>query len=189
MCLHTETELGSNISAGRMKSYDCMSVPGLYIQDRDIERYSFFQVVMVGDQRQLGPVVDTKRLVDAGLGISLFVRFFIRKQCIFRLSVQYRYVVHNRVFTNIRYLYIHICKFILCSCKYVALVRFSWPWIRMHPQIASFPSRFFYDGNLQSGVFAEQRTLHFAPRPPFTWPCQEMPSLFIIATVGNKAHT
>ncbi|KAL8456076.1 hypothetical protein Emag_000069 [Eimeria magna] len=49
---------------------------------------------------------------------------------------------------------------------------------RMHPAIASFPSRQFYDGELQSGVSAKEKTISWAPKAPVVWPRPSMPSIF-----------
>ncbi|CDJ37630.1 hypothetical protein ETH_00016385 [Eimeria tenella] len=48
------------------------------------------QVILIGDQMQLGPVVLSKRAAASGLGVSLFVRLLLLNMPAFRLSVQYR---------------------------------------------------------------------------------------------------
>ncbi|XP_037502678.1 regulator of nonsense transcripts 1 [Rhipicephalus sanguineus] len=46
---------------------------------------------------------------------------------------------------------------------------------RMHPQLAQFPSNFFYEGSLQNGVFADERRMRGLD---FPWPQPERPMLF-----------
>lgn len=48
------------------------------------------QVVMVGDHRQLGPVIPHKKVAQAGLQQSLFERLILLGNVPFRLTIQYR---------------------------------------------------------------------------------------------------
>ncbi|KAL8436802.1 hypothetical protein ACSSS7_001447 [Eimeria intestinalis] len=49
---------------------------------------------------------------------------------------------------------------------------------RMHPEIAKFPSKQFYDDELQSDVSAEKKKIRWMPKTPFVWPSPSMPSFF-----------
>ena len=44
----------------------------------------------------------------------------------------------------------------------------------MHPKIAEFPSKTFYDGKLLNGISERDRTL-----PPLPWPNPKVPCMFI----------
>ncbi|QPG73800.1 ATP-dependent RNA helicase [Brettanomyces nanus] len=46
---------------------------------------------------------------------------------------------------------------------------------RMHPALSEFPSNMFYDGSLQNGVTAEERTW---PNSSFPWPIRDIPMMF-----------
>ncbi|GME77410.1 unnamed protein product [Ambrosiozyma monospora] len=46
---------------------------------------------------------------------------------------------------------------------------------RMHPCLSEFPSNMFYDGSLQNGVTAEERTVRDSL---FPWPIRETPMMF-----------
>eukprot|EP00095_Tigriopus_kingsejongensis_P011513 maker-scaffold33_size549341-snap-gene-0.19 protein:Tk11513 transcript:maker-scaffold33_size549341-snap-gene-0.19-mRNA-1 annotation:"regulator of nonsense transcripts" len=49
---------------------------------------------------------------------------------------------------------------------------------RMHPELSSFPSNFFYDGTLQNGVSGEDRRLAI----DFPWPQADKPTFFYAST-------
>lgn len=100
------------------------------------------QVVLVGDHRQLGPVVLNKKAVKAGFSQSLFERLITLGLRPVRLQVQYR----------------------------------------MHPCLAEFPSNMFYDGSLQNGVTAGERTRRTMD---FPWPIPETP-MFFLACIGTE---
>lgn len=57
---------------------------------------------------------------------------------------------------------------------------------RMHPALSRFPSYFFYDGELQDGVTAKDRTyVHPAgseASQKFPWPSEERPMFFYHST-------
>ena len=93
------------------------------------------QVVMVGDHKQLGPVVTCKQAYAAGLAQSLFERLIALGIQPIRLQIQYR----------------------------------------MHPCLSEFPSNTFYDGTLQNGVSAIERTLSHID---FPWPVPSKPMMF-----------
>lgn len=65
---------------------ECMDENGKY------ERHdsSFFQLILVGDHCQLGPVVMCKKAARAGLSQSLFERLVVLGIRPIRLQVQYR---------------------------------------------------------------------------------------------------
>jgi regulator of nonsense transcripts 1 len=93
------------------------------------------QVILVGDNRQLGPIVLSSMAAKAGLTQSLFERMTSLGIPSIRLDVQYR----------------------------------------MHPVLAKFPSKTFYQGTLQNGVPpAERRVDHLN----FPWPRKDMPMFF-----------
>ena len=48
----------------------------------------------------------------------------------------------------------------------------------MHPQLSAFPSNFFYEGSLQNGVSAEERTLNI----DFPWPRRASPTYFYVSS-------
>lgn len=75
-------------------------------------------LILVGDHRQLGPVISCNKARDAGLDMSLFGRLVSNGFTPSRLEVQYR----------------------------------------MHPSLSEFPSNTFYEGSLQNGVTASERT-------------------------------
>lgn len=100
------------------------------------------QVVLVGDHRQLGPVVLNKKAVKAGFDQSLFERLISLGLRPVRLQVQYR----------------------------------------MHPCLADFPSNMFYEGTLQNGVTAAERS---RKTMDFPWPIMEMP-MFFLACIGTE---
>lgn len=52
--------------------------------------YLYFQLILVGDHCQLGPVVMCKKAARAGLSQSLFERLVVLGIRPFRLEVQYR---------------------------------------------------------------------------------------------------
>ena len=97
------------------------------------------RLVLVGDPKQLGPVVTNSSASEAGLGTSLFERL---------LRCEYPYI--------------------LLDTQY-----------RMHPSLAEFASRQFYDSRVVSGVSADDR----APAPGFPWPDAARPCL--VANIRN----
>jgi regulator of nonsense transcripts 1 len=52
---------------------------------------------------------------------------------------------------------------------------------RMHPDLSRFPSNFFYEGSLQNGIAAKERTLLL----DFPWPIPDRP-LFFYVTQGQE---
>lgn len=94
------------------------------------------RVTLIGDSKQLGPVVTSRRAQEAGLDVSLFDRL---SRC-----------GSPEVFLDIQY--------------------------RMHPAIAAFPSRHFYDGALLSAPETAQR---LRPDVTFPWPDPTSPLCFI----------
>ena len=78
-------------------------------------QYKCKRVILVGDHRQLGPVV--KGLESLGWGCTLFERMVYNGIVPVQLNIQYR----------------------------------------MHPFLAEFPSNYFYEGRLKSGVTEYQR--------------------------------
>ncbi|KAM7189061.1 regulator of nonsense transcripts 1 [Rhypophila sp. PSN 637] len=100
------------------------------------------QVVLVGDHKQLGPVIMNKKAAKAGLNQSLFERLVKLNFVPNRLQVQYR----------------------------------------MHPCLSEFPSNMFYEGSLQNGVTAKERTRRDVD---FPWPVAETPMMFW-SNLGNE---
>jgi len=98
------------------------------------------QLILVGDQCQLGPVILNRRALRSGLGESLFERLMFLGMAPIRLNTQYR----------------------------------------MHPSISSFPSNMFYEGKLQNGVSAEQRSCSVK----FPWPKPDTPIMFWAQSSG-----
>lgn len=97
------------------------------------------QVILVGDHRQLGPVILNKKAVKAGFAQSLFERLIKLgvKPCM--LQIQYR----------------------------------------MHPCLSDFPSNVFYEGALENGVGAAERTRRSLD---FPWHNPDSPMMFINCT-------
>ena len=98
------------------------------------------QLILVGDQCQLGPVVLNRRALRSGLGESLFERLMFLGMTPIRLNIQYR----------------------------------------MHPSISLFPSHMFYEGELQNGVSAGERTSSME----FPWPKPDTPIMFWAQSSG-----
>ena len=94
------------------------------------------QVVLVGDHRQLGPVILDKRAAKAGYARSLFERLIQVGLKPVRLQVQYR----------------------------------------MHPGLSEWPSNAFYEGTLQNGISAMERS---RPNLDFPWYNGSVPMMFI----------
>jgi regulator of nonsense transcripts 1 len=97
------------------------------------------QLVLIGDHRQLGPIVMNKQAARAGFNQSLFERLILLGCRPIRLQVQYR----------------------------------------MHPCLSAFPSNAFYDGSLQNGVTAGERTRKALD---FPWPDASSPMLFLVCS-------
>ncbi|KAG0421712.1 Regulator of nonsense transcripts 1, partial [Dictyocoela muelleri] len=74
--------------------------------------YGAEKLILVGDQKQLGPTILNKDVENAGLNISMFERLLSIGLKPYLLSVQYR----------------------------------------MHPQIADWPNKVFYEGKLENGI-------------------------------------
>jgi regulator of nonsense transcripts 1 len=90
------------------------------------------RVVLVGDHKQLGPVVQCKIAARKGLSLSLYERLIAAGMSSHMLSEQYR----------------------------------------MHPALARFSSRHFYDNKLRSGVSEEAR---LDPVVTTLWPRRDTP--------------
>ncbi|KAL8270249.1 hypothetical protein Esti_005808 [Eimeria stiedai] len=114
-------------------------------------------VTLIGDQCQMGPLLQSRMAEASGLGISLFVRMLLLRHPSCRLSVQYR----------------HLRRAVLTFC-------------RMHPGLSFFPSECYYEGSLQNGVTSGQRKFPFSPGPPFKWPCENFPSFFYHCTTDEE---
>ncbi|XP_050430864.1 regulator of nonsense transcripts 1 homolog [Adelges cooleyi] len=102
------------------------------------------QLVLIGDQCQLGPVIVSKKACKAGLNQSLFERLIRLGVRPARLEIQYR----------------------------------------MHPELSKFPSSYFYDGSLQNGVRADERSLPSNIR--FPWPNPDKPLMFYASTGAEE---
>lgn len=100
------------------------------------------QVILVGDHKQLGPVVMDRDAYNLGLSQSLFERLVVLRMSPTRLAIQYR----------------------------------------MHPCLSLFPSNMFYDGCLQNGVTAANRS---RPEMDFPWPDVNKP-MFFWSTIGHE---
>lgn len=135
-------------------------------------------VVLIGDHKQLKPVIEYRRAEEMGLGVSLFQRY-VEKAKIkpLLLNVQYR-MVHKINLRVVYYDYIEFMKSIYCLfCSYL-----------QHPMICEFPSEQFYDGELGSHYTLEHRPcpgeLHSF------WPCSKCPLLFCnLVGRESESHT
>jgi regulator of nonsense transcripts 1 len=92
------------------------------------------RVVLVGDHKQLGPLIINNSAKKGGLGVSLFERLILLGMVPKKLELQYR----------------------------------------MHPAIAAWPSSRFYEGALQNGVSAWERSSSIS----FPWPNPSSPIMF-----------
>jgi regulator of nonsense transcripts 1 len=101
------------------------------------------QVVLVGDHRQLGPVILDKKAAKACYGRSLFERLIQTGMKPIRLQVQYR----------------------------------------MHPCLSEWPSNAFYEGTLQNGISAMERTRSALD---FPWFNTSLPMMFINCTGSEE---
>ena len=99
------------------------------------------KIILVGDHKQLQPVVLSKTAKSLGLKISMFERLYedekMSHYCIM-LTEQYR-MVNITVAINFYVLYVRICQHM------------------QHPSICDFPSRQFYDGNLVAANEVSER--------------------------------
>ncbi|VDP83096.1 unnamed protein product [Echinostoma caproni] len=107
------------------------------------------RLVLVGDQCQLGPVVLSQQALDAGFDLSLFERLQLLGVPLVRLEVS----------ITIPILIIN------------AIVLMS-----MHPELAKFSSRVFYDNRIQNGVSPSERS----GVSRFRWPSPDKPTFFYL---------
>ena len=56
---------------------------------------------------------------------------------------------------------------------------------RMHPCLSEFPSNTFYEGDLQNGVTASERT---PPGDDFPWPNRSRPMFFYTSLGAEEVH-
>jgi regulator of nonsense transcripts 1 len=115
------------------------------------------QIILVGDHQQLGPVVMNKRAANAGLCISLFERF---------------------ISLGILHLILHVPTSSLIGLRPIRLA----VQYRMHPALSAFSSNTFYEGALQNGVTAAERT---RATLDFPWPNPQAP-MFFLACMGAE---
>lgn len=93
------------------------------------------QLILVGDHKQLGPVVQNRECEKKAYTLSLMLRLIHQG-------------IHPKILTE----------------QY-----------RMHPSLAEFPSKVFYDNKLKSGLKAEDR---FIQNNFLKWPNENVPLLY-----------